>query len=230
MGQIAENLARIRARIEEAARAAGRDPAGVRLIAVSKTHPASAIREAFGAGQRDFGENYVQELRAKAADLADLDGIVFHAIGGIQRNKVKDVVRVARVVHTVDREELALEIDKRAESPIDVLLEVNVAREPQKAGCAPERAGDLAGAVAALPNLRLVGLMAIPPESAEPSASRRWFAALRELRDAVAKEHPRCRELSMGMSHDFGEAIAEGATMVRVGTAIFGARPPKPER
>jgi PLP dependent protein len=230
VGSVGERLEGIRARVKRAALDAGRDPMSVRLIAVSKGQPETAIREAFAAGQRDFGENYVQELRAKAGALSDLDGIVFHAIGGLQRNKVKDVVKIVRVIHTVDRAELADEIEKRTMGPVDVLIEVNIAREHQKSGCSPEAVSELAAHVAKLEKLRLVGLMAIPPESAEPKETRPWFRALRELGAQISTSHPTCRELSMGMSHDFEEAIAEGATMVRVGTAIFGARAPKAER
>jgi pyridoxal phosphate enzyme (YggS family) len=225
---IAENLAVIRERIARAAERSGRKLGDVKLIAVSKGHDAKVIREAFDAGQRAFGENYVQELTEKARALADIvAGLELHVIGSLQRNKVKDVVGLARAIHTVDRKELALEIEKRATRPIDVLIEVNVGREPQKSGCSPEDATALAEAIASLPKLRLVGFMAIPPLEAEASENRPLFAALRALRDRNLAAFPRAIELSMGMSHDFEEAILEGATIVRVGTAIFGARPPR---
>jgi len=223
---VTEQLLEVRRRIERAAREASRDPASVALLAVSKGHPADRLREAYAAGQRLFGENYAQELAGKAAQLGDLADIGFHFIGHLQRNKVKDVVRSARVIETVDRIELANEIDRRATSAIEVLLEVNVGGEEQKAGCAPAEVGDLLRGVAALPKLRVIGLMTIPPANDDPEASRSHFARLRtiaaELRAGGLDPGP---HLSMGMSHDFEVAIAEGATLVRVGTAIFGARP-----
>jgi pyridoxal phosphate enzyme (YggS family) len=213
VSEIAERLAALRAEI----------PPHVRLVAVSKTQPPEAIREAYAAGQRDFGENYAQEWRAKADALADLPDLVWHFVGGLQTNKAKMLAPRAAWIHTVDRLELARELAKRyaARGAVArVLLEVNVAREPQKSGCAPEEAPRLAEAVAGLPGLDLRGLMCIPPTEGDP---RRWFTELRGLgaRLGVA-------ELSMGMSGDWREAIAEGATLVRIGTAIFGARPPRP--
>jgi pyridoxal phosphate enzyme (YggS family) len=223
---VTEQLLEVRRRIERAAREASRDPSSVALLAVSKGHPAARLREAYAAGQRLFGENYAQELLAKARELTDLEDLGFHFIGHLQRNKVKDVVRAARVIETVDRIELATEIDKRSTSSIDVLLEVNVGGEAQKAGCAPDAVADLLRGVSALSKLRVVGLMTIPPADDDPEASRPHFARLRtlaaELRAAGLDPGP---HLSMGMSHDFETAIAEGATLVRVGTAIFGARP-----
>ena len=226
MEHIASNLAAVRARIDAAARAAGRDPAGVRLVAVSKTFPIEAVREAYAAGQRDFGENYAQEWRDKAAALADLPDLVWHFIGSLQTNKVKILLGAAPPraawVHTVDREELARELSKRAVARgavVKVLLEVNVAGEPQKAGCAPEEVPRLAAAVGALPGLELRGLMCIPPAEGDP---RPHFRALRTLRDGLGLP-----DLSMGMTADWEAAVEEGATLVRVGTAIFGARPPR---
>jgi pyridoxal phosphate enzyme (YggS family) len=223
---VTEQLLEVRRRIERAAREASRDPSSVALLAVSKGHPAARLREAYAAGQRLFGENYAQELLAKARELADLEDLGFHFIGHLQRNKVKDVVRAARVIETVDRIELATEIDKRSTSSIDVLLEVNVGGEAQKAGCAPDAVAGLLRAVSALSNLRVIGLMTIPPADDDPEASRPHFARLRtlaaELRAGGLDPGP---HLSMGMSHDFEIAIAEGATLVRVGTAIFGTRP-----
>lgn len=224
---IAGRLGAVRAAIDEAARRAGRDPASVRLVAVSKKQPASAVEAAYAAGQRDFGENYVQELCAKAAILGDRPDLRWHAIGALQRNKVKDVVRVAHVVHTVDRADLAREIAKRAQAAgraVDVLIEVDLAGEAQKAGCAPAEVPALVQSCAEA-GLRVVGLMAIPPASDDPEASRPHFARLRTLQaELVQAGHPTVHELSMGMSHDFSIAIEEGATIVRVGTAIFGAR------
>jgi pyridoxal phosphate enzyme (YggS family) len=224
---IAGRLALVRAGLARAAERAGRDAKDVRLVAVSKKQPASAIVEAHAAGQRDFGENYVQELASKASSLAALEGIRWHAIGALQRNKAKDVVRFAHVIHTIDREELALEVAKRAAAigrAIDVLVEVDLAGEDQKAGCAPGDVPALVSACAAA-GLVVVGLMAIPPASDDPEATRPHFARLRTLRDELLQRgHATVRELSMGMSHDFEVAIEEGATLVRVGTAIFGAR------
>jgi pyridoxal phosphate enzyme (YggS family) len=206
---IAERLLALRADV----------PEGVTLVAVSKTHPPEAIREAYAAGQRDFGENYAQEWRAKADALADLPDLVWHFVGGLQTNKAKLLAPRAGWIHTVDREELARELSKRYAAKGAVaraLLEVNVAREPQKAGCDPDAAERLADAVRALPGLELRGLMCIPPAEGDP---RPHFAALRALADRL-----RLPDASMGMSGDWREAIAEGSTIVRVGTAIFGAR------
>lgn len=215
--------------IEAAARSASRDPAGIRLVAVSKHQPAAAIAAAHAAGQRDFGENYVQELVGKAEELGSLEGLRWHAIGALQRNKVRDVARVAHVVHTVDRVELATELRRRAaaaDRAVDVLIEVSIAGEEQKAGCAPAEVGRVLEALAADDRVHAVGLMAIPPLADDPEATRPHFRALRVLRDELrAAGHGELRELSMGMSADFAVAIEEGATLVRVGTAIFGARP-----
>ncbi|WP_232380039.1 YggS family pyridoxal phosphate-dependent enzyme [Polyangium fumosum] len=223
---ISARLAAVRARIDEAAIRAGRSPRAVRLVAVSKTKPPEAIRAAYAAGQRDFGENYVQELVQKATALADLPELRLHFIGALQRNKAKLAASVAAVIQTVDREELATELDRRAGAlgrKLDVLLEVNVGGEESKAGCAPEALPALLEAARRAEHLRVVGLMAIPPFLDDPEAVRPFFARLRALRDTL--EAPALLpELSMGMSHDFHVAIEEGATIVRVGTAIFGAR------
>ncbi len=216
---VADGLARVRERIERASARAGRSPGEVALVAVSKVHPASAVREAYEAGQRLFGENYVQELAEKAESLADLGELRWHFIGHLQRNKVKQVLRTGAVIETVDSARLASEIDKRAPAPVEVLLQVNVAGEAQKAGCDPSELAALVAQVRAMPRLALRGLMTIPPLGEEPEASRPFFARLREL----GAEHG-LRELSMGMSADLEVAIEEGATIVRVGTAIFGAR------
>jgi pyridoxal phosphate enzyme (YggS family) len=190
------------------------------LIAVSKTHPPEAVREAYAAGQRDFGENYVQELVAKARALADLSDLRWHFIGHLQRNKVKDVLPIAAYVHTVDRLELARELEKRATTPIRVLVEVNVGREPQKSGVDPSKLPALWNELTTLTRVVPVGLMAVPPAMDDAEATRPFFAELRRLASGL---HPEL-QLSMGMSHDFEVAIEEGATMVRVGTAIFGPR------
>jgi pyridoxal phosphate enzyme (YggS family) len=196
-------------------------PAGVTLVAVSKTQPAEAVREAYAAGQRDFGENYAQEWRAKADALQDLADLRWHFIGGLQTNKVKYLAGRVAYVHTVDREDLARELSRRfaARGAVArVFLEVNVGGEASKEGCDPAGLPALAAAVAALPSIEVVGLMCIPPPADDP---RPHFRALRALRDRLG-----LRELSMGMSADWQAAVAEGATFVRVGSAIFGARPP----
>lgn len=223
---VAEALARIRARIAAAAAAAGRDAQEVDLLAVSKGHPSSSIREAYAIGQRRFGESYAQELVRKARELEDLKDIEWHFIGHLQRNKVKDVAPRARVIETVDRLDLALEIEKRAAREIHVLIEVNVGGEEQKSGCAPADLLDLLRETRGLSKLRVVGLMTIPPAVDDPEDARPFFAKLRELaREARAAGLDPGSHLSMGMSHDFEAAVAEGATLVRVGTAIFGERP-----
>lgn len=234
---IAERLSSVRAEIERAARAAGRDPASVTLLAVSKLQPLSLVAAARAAGQRDFGENYAQELRDKARALRSLDEQAaggptrWHFIGPLQRNKVKYVVGVAGLIHSVDGLSLLDEIARRADAAGLVqpcLIEVNLGEEPQKGGCAPEELPALVDAFLARPSVRLDGLMCIPPPPPDgsPEAVRPFFRRLAELR---RKESERSGlalpELSMGMSADFPVAIAEGATLVRVGTAIFGARP-----
>jgi pyridoxal phosphate enzyme (YggS family) len=211
-GSIAENVRRLRAEV----------PAGVTLVAVSKTQPADAIREAYDAGQRDFGENYAQEWREKADALADLADLRWHFIGALQTNKVKVLAGRVHAIHTVDRVELARETSKRFSAKGAVartFLEVNTGGEASKAGCPPEEAPALAAAMRALPGLELVGLMAIPPPDEDP---RPHFRLLRGLRDRLG-----LGELSMGMSADWRIAVEEGATVIRVGTAIFGERPKK---
>jgi pyridoxal phosphate enzyme (YggS family) len=198
-------------------------PPGVTLVAVSKTQPAEAIREAYAAGQRHFGENYAQEWRAKAEALADLPDLTWHFIGSLQSNKAKYLAGKVSWVHTVDRLELARELSRRcaaAGATMNVLLEVNLGGEAQKGGCAPAEAPALAEAVRALPALTLRGLTCIPPPEEDP---RPHFRALRALRDRLG-----LAELSMGMSADWPVAVEEGATFVRVGTAIFGERAPRP--
>jgi hypothetical protein len=209
---IAERLAAVRAAL----------PSGVTLVAVSKTQPAEAIREAYAAGQRDFGENYAQEWREKAEALADLADLRWHFIGGLQTNKVKYLAGRVHAIHTVDREELAREISRRFGQKgviARLFLEVNVGGEATKAGCAPADVPRLAAAVRALPAVELLGLTCIPPPEDDP---RPHFRALRALAEGLG-----LRELSMGMSADWPIAVAEGATVVRVGTAIFGERPRK---
>jgi len=225
--QVAASLAEIRVRIATAARAAGRDPAAVRLVAVSKTRDAEEIRQVAGCGVRDFGENYVDEALRKIDALRDMN-LTWHFVGAIQSNKTRDIALRFQWVHTVDRERIAKRLsDQRPDSsaPLDVLLQVNVDREPQKAGVSEERLAELAAYVAALPRLRLRGLMAIPRESADRKVQRDAF---RRLALAFKRVRPPGRDtwdsLSMGMTADFEVAIAEGATIIRLGTAIFGPR------
>lgn len=220
---IGSRLEAVRARIAAAARSSGRDPAEVRLVAVSKTKDAASIRLAHAAGQRDFGENYAQELVKKAAELEDLRDLRWHFIGHLQRNKAKVVAPVASVVHTVDSARLAEELGKRAVQRLPVLVEVNVGGEDQKSGCRENELDAVLDAVEKESKLRLTGLMTVPPASEEPEASRRFFDELVRLREAHGGAG-RLPDLSMGMSHDLEEAIRAGATIVRVGTAIFGAR------
>jgi pyridoxal phosphate enzyme (YggS family) len=211
-----EGLKEVRERIARACGRAGRAPFSVTLAAVSKGQPLEKIREAFAAGQTLFAENYAQELREKSTALP---GAEWHFIGALQSNKARMVVGRAALIHTCDRISLARELSRRAEGVQRVLLEVNIGREPQKSGVLPEEAPGLLDAVRALPQLRCEGLMCIPPAEGDP---RPHFRALRELGEKLG-----LRELSMGMSADFEAAIEEGATIVRVGTAIFGARPPR---
>ena len=214
---IAENLAAVQERIRSSCSRAARDPLSIQLVAVSKGQPIEAVLEAFAAGQTVFGENYAQELHAKADALPEAE---WHFIGALQTNKVRIVVGHAALVHTCDRLALARELSKRAFSnnlTQRVLLEVNVGREPQKGGGLPEEVEPLYAAVRELDALRCEGLMCMPPANQDP---RPHFRALRELRDRLG-----LRELSMGMSADYEVAIQEGATIVRVGTAIFGERP-----
>ncbi|MCW8155469.1 YggS family pyridoxal phosphate-dependent enzyme [Stutzerimonas stutzeri] len=223
MSTIEKNIAKVAARIREAAQAVNRDPATVGLLAVSKTQPAAAIRDAAGAGVRDFGENYLQEALDKQAELSDLS-LVWHFIGPIQSNKTKSIAEHFDWVHSVDRLKIAQRLsDQRPTQlpPLNICLQVNVSGEASKSGCAPEELHPLAQAVVALPNLRLRGLMCIPAPSDDPAEQRAAFARLRALRDELPLT---LDTLSMGMSQDLETAIAEGATWVRIGTALFGAR------
>jgi pyridoxal phosphate enzyme (YggS family) len=213
--EIAHNLALVRERVSRAEAAAGRAAGSVTLIAVSKTMPAEDVAAAHAAGQVDFGENYGQELRDKRQALTALP-LRWHFIGPLQTNKVKYVAGQVALVHTLDSPPLLVEVDRRAGAVQECLIQVNVAAEPQKRGVAVAELPALLARAAELPHLRCVGLMVIPPVEGDP---RPHFAALRRLRDEAA-----LTELSMGMSQDLEVAIAEGATLVRVGTAIFGER------
>lgn len=221
MTTIAANLQAVRARIDAACRAAGRRSEDVRLLAVSKTWPAPALRELAGLGQRAFGESYVQEALPKLAELADLD-LEWHFIGPLQSNKTRVVAENFSWVHSVERLKIAerLAAQRPANLPsLNICLQVNVSGETSKSGCAPAEAPALARAVATLPNLRLRGLMAIPEPTDDPALQRARFAGLRRLRDELGLD-----TLSMGMSHDLEAAIMEGANIVRIGTALFGER------
>ena len=223
MSTIAENIAKVGVRIREAAQASQRDCATVGLLAVSKTKPAAAIRQAFAAGVRDFGENYLQEALEKQLELGDLP-LIWHFIGPIQSNKTKAIAEHFAWVHSVDRLKIAQRLsDQRpAHLPaLNICLQVNVSGEPSKSGCNPDELPALAQAVTQLPNLRLRGLMTIPEPTDDPSEQRAAFARLRELQQGLNLD---LDTLSMGMSHDLEAAIAEGATWVRIGTALFGAR------
>ncbi len=225
MDDFPSRLAQIEQAIAAAARRTGRDPSEIELIAVSKTHPAEAVREALRAGVTHFGENKVQEARGK---IETVGRGLWHLIGHLQSNKVRDSVRYFDSIDSVDRSELAEEIDRRAEAAgkiQNVLLQVNIAGESTKFGCAPESARALAETINALPRLSLRGLMTLAPYSPDPEKSRPHFAGLRRLRDQIETDTGlRLPVLSMGMSGDFAVAIEEGATAVRIGTALFGER------
>ena len=221
---VAAAIERVRDRIDRACRRVGRDSSSVQLVSVSKGHPERVIRAAYDAGMRAFGENYAQELAAKASSLSDLPEIRWRFIGHLQRNKIKLIERAGASVDTVDSARLAEAIAARAaakETTVEVLLQVNLGAEAQKSGCAPEEVPALVEAVRRFPNLSLRGLMTVAPHLDDAEATRPFFSALREL--AVAHSLP---ELSMGMTHDLEQAVEEGATMLRIGTAIFGPRPP----
>jgi pyridoxal phosphate enzyme (YggS family) len=221
-------LQSVRERIDRAARQAGRDPAEVCLLAVGKQHPASMLRAAYDAGQRDFGENFAQEGVAKADELADLADLRWHFIGHLQANKTREVAERFDWVHTVDRERIAARLSAQRPHhapPLQVLLQVRLADEPAKGGIAPDAIASLATVVATLPRLRLRGLMCIPPPAPTLDAQRAPFRALRTLLERLNANGHQLDTLSMGMSDDLEAAVMEGATIVRVGTAIFGARP-----
>jgi PLP dependent protein len=225
----AESLAAARQRLAEALAAAGRATSDARLLAVSKTKPAALIREAWHLGQREFGENYVQEALEKQAELAELDDIIWHFIGPLQSNKTRDVAEHFAWVHSVDREKIARRLnDQRPDSlpPLEVCLQVNISGESSKSGVTPEALPALAEAVLDMPRLRLRGLMTIPAPAEGMAAQREPLARLREALEALRSRFPEAPldTLSMGMSADLEAAILEGATLVRLGTAIFGER------
>jgi pyridoxal phosphate enzyme (YggS family) len=225
---IAGNLAAVQTRVLRATLAAGRPADSVTLLAVSKSMPAEDLAAAMSAGQRDFGENYAQEFRDKRQALGGIPPR-WHFIGPLQSNKVKYVAGLVALIHSLDTIELLAEVNRRVpEGAVqECLVQVNVAAEPQKRGATPAALPALLDAFGDLPRLRCAGLMVIPPLSEDPEGARPHFQALRKLRDreaAVTRPRVELRELSMGMSHDLEAAITEGATIVRVGTAIFGER------
>jgi PLP dependent protein len=223
-----QKLDQVESRIAQAAARAGRRRSDILLVAVTKKFPAAAIREAYALGLRDFGENYVQEFDSKRGELADCMGARYHFIGHLQSNKTKKAAEIFDVIHTVDSAKIArrlndecnLASNQAGHHPgIQVLIEVKLSTEPAKAGAAPGEVPALVEAIRGCPHLRLLGLMTMPPWSEEAERSRPYFARLRELAGQNGLQH-----LSMGMSHDLEVAIEEGATIVRVGTALFGPR------
>ena len=223
MLDIRGNLERVQQAVERAAERAGRKPGDVLVIAVSKTVEVERIARAIEAGVKALGENRVQEAKEKIAALGR--PVPWHLIGSLQTNKAKDAVQLFDWIHSVDREDLARELDRRAhqaQRTVKVLVQVNIGEEPQKGGVHPDELKPLLDAMTGCRSLDVRGLMCIPPAAESAEASRKWFRRLRELRDAAGLEH-----CSMGMSGDFEVAIEEGATMVRVGTAIFGPRAPR---
>ncbi len=233
MSSIADNIGSVTRRIQKATLQAGREPGAVRLLAVSKTRPPEDLREAYDAGQLSFGENYLQEALDKMEALADLDGIEWHFIGPIQSNKTRQIASAFTWVHSVDRLKIARRLSEQRDSqlpPLNICLQVNINEEESKSGCTIGELSDLVAEIGELPNLKLRGLMAIPnpdqPEADLRSSFRKLANTLKQLRS----DHPEAGPLdtlSMGMSGDLEVAIAEGATWVRVGTALFGERPVK---
>ncbi|MCF7533513.1 YggS family pyridoxal phosphate-dependent enzyme [Pseudomonas petrae] len=223
MSTIAENISTLAERIRSAAQAVQRDPASVGLLAVSKTKPASDLREAYDAGLRDFGENYLQEALGKQAELIDLP-LIWHFIGPIQSNKTRAIAENFAWVHSVDRLKIAQRLSEQRPPelpPLNICIQVNVSGETSKSGCSPEDLPALAQAISALPNLKLRGLMAIPEPTDDRDEQNASFAAVSTLQAQMGLP---LDTLSMGMSHDLEAAIAQGATWVRIGTALFGAR------
>lgn len=224
--EAAARLERVRARIAAAALRAHRSANDITLIAVSKTHPASAVAELAALGQKDFGENYLQEALDKIAQLHDLP-IVWHFIGHLQSNKTRPVAENFAWVHTVDRLKIAQRLSEQRPfhaPPLQLLVQVRIGEEPGKSGVEPAALPPLLAEIAVLPRVQLRGLMALPPAEREESAQRAWFAELRELFTRARREHPGLDTLSMGMSGDLEAAVLEGSTQLRIGTALFGER------
>lgn len=227
MSTLASALQCVRERIDRAASAAGRDASEIRLLAVSKAWPATCLRQAWQAGQRAFGESYAQEGVQKIGQLSDLP-IEWHFIGPVQSNKTRILAENFAWIHSIDREKIAERLSAARPPhlpPLDVCLQVNVSGDASKSGVAPEHASALAGTVVALPRLRLRGLMVIPRHERDHAAQRHWFRIARDLKDRIVAEGIALDTLSMGMSDDLEAAVLEGATIVRIGTAIFGPRP-----
>jgi len=226
MVSVADNLARVREQLAEAAAKNGRDPGEIELVAITKTHPAEKVREAIEAGQTLFGESRVQEARAKIPELPSK--LRWHFVGHLQKNKIRHALPLFEMIHSVDSFGLAQDMNRIAEEEgmhSRVLLEVNVAGEGSKFGFAPDKLREQMEELLALPRLSIEGLMCLPPLAEEAEASRKYFVQLRELRDSLEKELDlKLPQLSMGMTQDFPTAVEEGATLVRVGTAIFGER------
>jgi pyridoxal phosphate enzyme (YggS family) len=224
--QITDHIAETNERVRIAADEAGRDPVEIALLAVSKRHPETAIRAAYHAGQRDFGENIVQEAAEKVRQLADL-AITWHFIGRIQSNKTREIAELFQWVHTVDRLKIAVRLNEQRPHyapPLNVCIQVNHADEAHKAGVTESAVLDLARKITTLPQLRLRGLMCLPPVAISPERRGLYFARLRSLKESLGNAGVPLDTLSMGMSADLEAAIIEGSTIVRVGTAIFGAR------
>ena len=223
MSTIADNIGQVSQRIRAAADAVQRDASSIHLLAVSKTKPAQAVREAYAAGLRDFGENYLQEALGKQADLTDLP-LSWHFIGPIQSNKTRAIAEHFAWVHSVDRLKIAQRLSEQRPAdlpPLNICIQVNVSGEASKSGCTPADLPALATAISALPRLKLRGLMAIPEPTEDRAAQDAAFARVRDLQASLNLP---LDTLSMGMSHDLESAIAQGATWVRIGTALFGAR------
>lgn len=227
MTTITENIAKVRQRLTMAAKNCGRDPEAITLLAVSKTRTVAEIAEAWRGGLAAFGENYLQEAEAKMAQLRHLP-LQWHFIGAVQANKTAAIARAFDWVQSVDRLRIALRLSEArqdCDTPLDICLQVNVDDEPGKAGLPAAEVASMAGEVMALPGLRLRGLMAIPRPTDDLGLQRQSFATMRRLFEALRERHPQIDTLSMGMSADLEPAIAEGSTLVRIGTAIFGPRP-----
>ena len=228
---IKENLKIVLDKIDKAARRAGRSPASIKVMGVTKTKPVEVVKEAIEAGIKLIGENYVQEAIEKKEVIGDMaDAVEWHMIGHLQRNKAKKAVSLFDCIQTVDNLRLAETLSKHAQNSgkeISLLIQVNIAKEPQKSGIDPEKVPDLIEQIIPLPSVAIKGLMVIPPYSPDPEQTRVWFKQTRQLRDDLANQYQGkaiFNELSMGMSGDFEVAIEEGATIVRLGTILFGPR------
>lgn len=232
MNSIAERIKEVRNEIAQVSSAHKRSAQSVQLIAVSKTKPAAGIVAAYDAGQRDFGENYVQEAIAKIVQLSNY-AITWHFIGPIQSNKTRDIAQHFDWVHSIDREKIARRLAQQRsdqQGPLNVLIQINIDDETSKAGIAPAQMLKLAAVISELPQLRLRGLMTIPAAQIDASATSESFAAMQRLFSDLKAQYQQVDTLSMGMSADWQYAVAQGATMIRIGTSLFGARQPKNEQ